>query len=124
MNFDITDRKQIEGNLSYLAKVSKILSSSLDYNTTLVSVAKLGVPEMADWCSVAILKKDNTIRQLAVAHIDPKKVRWAEELNRKNPLQMTDPTGVAEVLRTGKSQFFPTVTEEMIVASAQQDQLN
>jgi signal transduction histidine kinase/ActR/RegA family two-component response regulator len=44
-----------------LAEVSTILASSLDYETTLASVAKLAVPFLADWCTVDIVE-DNSRR--------------------------------------------------------------
>lgn len=119
VNIDITDRKNIEYNLEYLSQSSKILSSSLDYNKTLVSVADLGVPEIADWCTVDMLMGDGKIKQLALAHVDPKKIKWAKELNKKSPPRdINSPTGISQVLRTGKSGYYPFISDEILVASA------
>ena len=113
-----TNYKQLVENLEYLAQASKILSSSLDYNKTINNVTKLLVPDMADWCSVSMLTEDNKIEQLAVAHIDPKQVKWAKALNKKNPPQYSDPKNVtSRVLSTAISEFYPTITEEMMVAN-------
>lgn len=38
--------------LAFLAEASAVLASSLDYETTLASVARLAVPRLADWCAV------------------------------------------------------------------------
>ncbi|MES2436751.1 MAG: ATP-binding protein [Patescibacteria group bacterium] len=123
VNIDITERKQVESNLSYLAQVSKVLSSSLDYNKTLKAVADLGVPEIADWCAVDMLTADNQIHRLAVAHIDPKKVKWAIELNKKDPPDINDETnGLTKVLTKGETQFYPVITDEMLVASARDEE--
>jgi PAS domain S-box-containing protein len=46
---DISDRKYAEETQRYLAEVSDVLSSSLDYETTLASVSHLTVPRLADW---------------------------------------------------------------------------
>ena len=59
--------------------------SSLDYETTLEQLAQIVVPELADWCAVHIVEDDGAPRQLAVAHVDPAKVAWARELNRRYP---------------------------------------
>ena len=36
----------------FLANAGEVLSSSLDFPTTLQKVASLAVPAIADWCSV------------------------------------------------------------------------
>lgn len=119
INIDITERKQIEKNLTYLAQASKILASSLDFNQTLKSIAELGVPEIADWCAVDMLTDQNEIKRLSVAHVDPKQVKWAWQIYKKNPPKMDDDeNGVVRVLKTGISEFIPDITKEMIDAAA------
>lgn len=122
INRDISGQHSIEGNLRFLAEASKVLGSSLDYRTTLATVAQLGVPEIADWCAVNMLTEDGGIEQLAVAHVDPAKTQWARELNAANPPDPNAPTGVPNVLRTGRSEFYPVVTDEMLVAAAKNEE--
>ncbi len=112
------ERQLIEGNLSFLAEASRILSSSLDYQTTLNTIAKLAVPHIGDWCTIDILKEDNTIQQVAVAHKDPKKIKWAKELRKTDPPDMNAPTGLPNVLRTGKPELYPVITDELLVKVA------
>ena len=109
------ERQYIENNLRYLAEASKILSSSLDYETTLNTIAALAVPEVADWCTVDILE-DGSVKQVAVAHKDPKKIKWARNLRKVNPVDLDAPTGIAKILRDGKSEIYPVITDEMLVA--------
>lgn len=116
VNIDITDRKRIEKNLQFLAEASRILSSSLDYQTTLNNVAILAVPEIGDWCTIDILNKEGDVQQVAVAHKNPKKVKWAKELRKKQPVDMSAAQGLPQVLRTGKSELYPLITDEMLVA--------
>lgn len=118
---DVTERKQTEGNLYYLAQVSKALGSSLDYNRTLRSIAKMAVPELADWCTIDILE-EGKVKLVAVAHKTPSKVAWAKKYRKSEPVDLDAPTGVAAVLRTGKSEFYPVITDEMLVASARNDE--
>jgi PAS domain S-box-containing protein len=115
---DITERKQIETGQEFLAQSSVILAASLDYEATLASVAQLAVPTIADWCAVDILSATGSIERLAVAHVDPEKVKWAYELQQRYPVDPDAPTGLPNVLRTGQGEFYPEVTEEMIEGAA------
>ena len=106
---DIDDQKRAEGMLGFLAEVSTVLASSLDYETTLAAVARLAVPHVADWCTVDIAEPDGAFRRLAVAHADPARAELARELGRLYPAHLSDDTGVAEVLRTGRPEVVPVV---------------
>lgn len=106
----------VENNLRYLAEASRILSSSLDYQTTLNTVAELAVPKIADWCAVDMLDSNGKVMQVAIAHKDHKKVKWAKKLREQQPMDMEAPTGVPNVLRTGRSEIYPVITDEMLVA--------
>lgn len=114
---DITEQRALTDNLKFLAEASKILSTSLDYKTTLRRVAKIAVPHIADWCSVDMLDDDENLQLVAVAHKDTKKVRWARELRKHDPVDMSQPTGASKVVRTGKSEFYPVITEKLLKAS-------
>lgn len=116
-NRDVTQRKNTEENIRLLAEASKVLSSSLDYKTTLANVTKLAVPKFADWCSVDILEH-NKVQQVAIAHKDPKQVKWARALRKVNPPDMTSPTGLPHALRSGETEFYPEITDEMLVKGA------
>ncbi|MBL8160288.1 PAS domain-containing protein [Candidatus Saccharibacteria bacterium] len=116
---DITERKQAEQNLTFLAQASVALSSSLEYRKTLNTIAKLLVPNIADWATVHMLNDKNMLEQVAVAHVDPSKVKWAKELNKqRGPIPLDDPTnGTALVVRECTAQIFPVITDAMIEAS-------
>lgn len=107
--------------LAYLAQVSLEMGSDLDYQRTLANVANLSVPTLADWCAVDI-DTDCRPHTVAVAHVDPAKVRWARELQDRYPPDYGSPRGVGEVLRTGRSQYYPEVTDEMLAESAQDEE--
>jgi PAS domain S-box-containing protein len=107
-----------EQRAEFLAETSKTLTSSLDYEYTLSSVAQAVVPTLADWCAVDILKDDGCLERLATTHIDPAKVQWGLELHRRYPPDLNAPRGIAQVLRSGQSEYYPTITDEQIVAVA------
>src|SRR5207247_1007375 len=80
--------------LAFLAEASATLSASLDYHRTLAQVARLAVPRLADWCGVEMVDEGGALRQLAVAHVDPAKVRLARQFRKRYPPHPEDPTGV------------------------------
>ena len=110
-----------EERVRLLDEAGRILSSSLDYETTVAAVARLAVPKFADWAGVDLLV-DGEIKQLAVAHVDPEKVAWARELNARYPGDPAAPTGAPAVIRTGQPQLISHVTDDMLVAGAVDDE--
>ncbi|MCG3111091.1 MAG: PAS domain S-box protein [Candidatus Manganitrophus sp. SB1] len=108
-------------HMAFLAEASTLLSSSLDYEATLSSVARLAVPYLADGCAVDILEEDQTVRRLAVAASDPSKEKIGKELINRYP---PDPGGkhpLQRVLRTGKPIFLPEITDAMLASVAQNE---
>lgn len=106
----------VENNLRYLAESSRILSSSLDYETTLNTVAELAVPKIADWCAIDMYDEKEGVSQVAITHKDPKKVKWAKKLRKEQPVDLSAPTGLPKILRTGQSEIYPNITDEMLVS--------
>ena len=118
---DITERKLIENNLHILAKANTQFPASLGYRQTLDAIAAMIVPSIADWCSIEILE-NGKIEQVAIAHKDPVKVKWAKQLKKKQgDVDINAPGGTALVIRTGEIEFVPVVTEAMIKASAKDE---
>src|SRR5215210_1918033 len=119
---DITERKRAEEAVRLLAEASAELTSSLDYRSTLASVARLAIPQLADWCAVDILTEDGSLDRLAVAHQDPRKVELAREIEERYPTDPEAPTGIYNVLRTGRPEFYPNIPEEALEASARDEE--
>ena len=104
---------------SFMVEATAALSSSLDYKQTLSKLAQLAVPGLADWCAVHVVGDDGVPQQVAVAHADPAKVRFALELGRRFPAPPDAPRGVPEVIRSGRSEHYPLVGEDTLAAVAQ-----
>lgn len=102
-----------EERIWLLGEASDLLSSSLDFETTLTSLARLCVPRLADWCGVEIGGEDGTSQQLAVAHVDAGKVELAREYRRRFPPDPDAQRGVAHVLRTGETEHVEKIADEM-----------
>lgn len=115
------DLARSESRQRLLAQAGKLLGESLDLDRTLGNVAQLAVPTFADWCAVNLVAED-ALRRVAVAHVNPDKVQWANELERRYPPDEESPHGVFEVIRTGKSQLIKTVPEEMLLAAARDEE--
>jgi PAS domain S-box-containing protein len=111
---DVTSVKRAELAQRLLAEAGKEMSSSLDYEQTLQRVARLAVPEFADWCGVSMSGRGDILEQVAVAHSDPAKVALAREFGERYPARLSDPTGAAEVIRTGRPQLVEEITEELL----------
>jgi len=113
---DITDLKQAEETQRLLAEAGRVLAGSLDYEETLRRVARLAVPDLADWCMVDVLGESG-LERLAVAHADPDRAELAAELQGI----IVDPAGTigpARVARTGRAELHPTVDAEHLRRAA------
>lgn len=123
VTMDITERRQKELVEKFLSEASTTLASSLEYETTLAAVANLAVPHFADWCSVDIIdEKSGILQRLAVAHANPEKVRWAHEIYRQYPPDPEERQGLYQVLRTGESEFYPEIPDDLLVQGARDEQ--
>jgi signal transduction histidine kinase/CHASE3 domain sensor protein len=118
---DITRRKREQEGAELLAEASRVLASTLDYEKTLETVARLAVGELADWCAVDLVQPEGGIRQAVVSHVDEEKIKWAKELNKRYPPDYAAPTGVGHVIRTGQPQLYSEISDEMLVAGARDE---
>jgi PAS domain S-box-containing protein len=114
---DVSAARRDEQRRTFLARASTELASSLDYQTTLATVARLAVPAIADWAAVDVLE-DGELRRLGIAHIDPEKIKLVAEIERRYPPDRSSPTGTHEVIRSGKPVLIPHITHAMIDARA------
>ena len=118
---DVTEKRQEERRRSFIASATVELNSSLDYETTLATVARLAVPTMADWCAVDVLEGDR-VERLAVAHIDPAKIRLVAEIERRYPPDPAAPSGVPNILRTGEPEMMSDIPAALIDAAARDEE--
>ena len=112
--------KRAEESQRYLNEASVTLASSLDYETTLANVMSVLVPNVADWIAVHLIENGQP-KRVAVAHADPEKVSWAISVSERYPTDMTQDTGLPKVLKTGETEFYPVITDEMLAAGARDE---
>jgi signal transduction histidine kinase len=92
---------------AFLAEASGILGSSLDYPTTLASIAQLAIARLADWCGVYLADAAGRVQEVVVAHQDPAKAAIARELSRRYPPAPERAQGLLQVIRTGEPILIP-----------------
>ncbi|HVZ88594.1 MAG TPA: GAF domain-containing sensor histidine kinase [Polyangia bacterium] len=103
--------------MRFFAEASTLLSSSLDYVSICERLAHLVVPSFADWCGVE-LAEDGDLRSVAIAHVDSAKVAAAREMRRLYPPDPASPRGPHAVIRTGRAELIPVITDEMMARGA------
>jgi signal transduction histidine kinase len=95
----------VTGQLRFLAEASRLLAESIDYEATLKTVARLAVPDIADWCAVDLLQVDGTLARVAIEHRDPVRLELAHRLRQWFPPRVGATSGPANVARTGRTEF-------------------
>jgi signal transduction histidine kinase/GAF domain-containing protein len=118
---DVSDRIRAQEREHFLARASEVLASSLDYERTIQTVADLAVPTFADWCVVQLAGEEGVPQRIAVAHRDPDLVALAIQAQEDYPPDPDAPTGVAAILRTGRSEFMADIPPEAVDAAARDD---
>ena len=115
-------RSEAENNaekIAFLGEASTVLASSLDYQTNLMSVAKLAVKRLADWCAVDVVDDDHGFHRVALVHRDPTRLQWARDFQARFKEKAAAPHGVAHVMRTGKAKIYTDIPDSMLIALAQ-----
>lgn len=107
--------------LAFLAQASLVLDSSLDYQATLDRVARLCVPFIGDSCVVDVFE-DGGLRRVGVAADDPARLDALIELRRRWPSDPARPTPAERVARTGRTELYRTVEDELLADVAQNDE--
>src|SRR3712207_1400766 len=103
-----------ERRSALLADASHLLSSSLDSSTTLSTLARFLVPQLADFCAISLTRGDDTLEVLGSAHVDAKK---EELILRAMGLWRVSPTAsdpLTRALETGESTLVPSIEDWMI----------
>jgi PAS domain S-box-containing protein len=108
---DVTERKRAEQEQRFLAMASAVLAASLEYEETLESVPRLAVPLLGDWCALAVVDPDESIRLIISPHTDPDRERELEQLERRYPHDRHSPWLSTTVLRTGQAELIEDVTD-------------
>jgi len=107
---DVTERRLADERQRFVATASEQLLSSLDYESTLKSVARLAAATVADFCIVDLVA-EGQVQELVVAHREPAR---ANELQK---LRLRLPAVLGEQWDSGKNdpqpELVPNAVEEL-----------
>ncbi len=92
-----------------LSEATALLSNSLEYEETLRAFAQLLVRRMADWAAVHLVDDDGNVRELEIAHRDPRLVERVRRLRRDYGEARGTRQGLQNVIRTGQPEVYSTI---------------
>lgn len=108
------ERRRRARRLGLLAEAGAAFSRSLDYRTTLLEVANLAVPGLADCCIVDVVEATG-LRQHAAVHVQPENLPLVREVEQRYAPDPGDPrSAVGAVLRTGSPTLVVDVDDEFL----------
>jgi serine phosphatase RsbU (regulator of sigma subunit) len=114
---DVTEHIERERSQRVLARVGEVLTTSLQYERTLQSVADLCVPEVADLVAVDLME-NGQIRRVVVAAAEGDEAREVMQIRRRYPLDPDAGTGVPAVIRSGAAELHPDIEPESFARQA------
>lgn len=117
------ERLQLE-RLEFLSAINDALQASSNIAELMRNVTQTAVPRLGDWCSIHVLPfASGSVPNVEIAHSDPAMVAYARELQARFPYDPDAPTGVANVIRTGATEFLPDITDDVVDELAVTDEV-
>ena len=108
------DAETAYAQVSFLARASELLGSSLEYESTLERLAQLAVPALADEVLIDMVAEEGGLKRLATAHADPDMLDLIRSLEQRYPPDEESPYGAGSVVRSGEAQLVPEMTDEIV----------
>jgi signal transduction histidine kinase len=115
------EAERAQGGLQLLVNSSLQLATSLNYDTTLRTVAGLAVPALADWCLVSTLV-DAWRAEVVASHIDPALGDVGCDLQAQYMVDPHAAVGVRQVLATRHAELYPSIPDALLVSAARNDE--
>jgi signal transduction histidine kinase len=103
------DRGRMFSRASFLANVSRVFASSLDYETTLQSLARVLVPTFGDDCTVLLDDGEGNLTQVAEASTDPEAEALLRRLRPHYGRGRPAPPVPRQVLDSGETLFMQEI---------------
>jgi PAS domain S-box-containing protein len=115
---DVTEQQRTERRLRFLAEAGALLPSSLDTAEALDGVAQAAVRTLADWALVYLMRADETVEHVAVAHADPAHAALLRTFPDRYPPIPGDRSLIWQVLHSGEPVSLPEVPTALLERSA------
>ena len=104
--------------IEFLGQINDALSTATSRAEVMHNVTRAAVPRLGDWCAIFVLPDpDAVVPDIDIAHSDPKMIAYARDLGKRFPYDPSAPTGIPAVIRSGRSEFFPEIDNEVIEQS-------
>lgn len=97
--------------LLFLARASQELAESIEDEGLLQRIARLAVPELADFCVIVLVRGDGALEGVAAEVTDPALAEVAQAVLAQLPAEAGAEGGLARVLREGVPQLVAEVSE-------------
>jgi PAS domain S-box-containing protein len=107
---------------TFIAEATTLLTSALDYDTTLDQLARLFVPFLSDWCYVSVLDSGDEPRPVSIVHRDPKKVALATKLMQTISTDNVFSLGIGKSMKTGSPVLLSEIGDDLLEKAAKNKQ--
>lgn len=99
------ERARVLAAARFLAESESRLVSAQSFSESVVALAEMAVPRLADWCCIDLVLPTGVIECVAVAHSDSSVIALASKLRARLQPDPEADAGVARVVRTGLPEF-------------------
>jgi PAS domain S-box-containing protein len=110
------EAEQAQHRLSFLAKASQLLGSSLDYDATFKNLKALILPDLADIYTIDVQREDDTMARVALGATSPEVEELVREIDRRFPPDMKAIIASPQY-QSGEPILFAEITPNFIAAT-------
>jgi signal transduction histidine kinase len=104
--------------LQLLSQTSRLLAESIDYESTLLTVAGTTLPYLGSWCIVDVVEPGDRMRRVGIVHPDPRKREHVRRLEKSWPPRRSDILGLPHAVRLPVTEIIPHVSDALLVEEA------
>jgi PAS domain S-box-containing protein len=119
---EVTEQRRREESHRLLADASRALAASLDVDETFPRVAQLAAERLGDWCAIAEVEPDGTVRTIAVGDARRADQPLVAEMLQRYPLATPGRTYLAGPLSEGRPELVAEVGDAELAAAARDDE--
>ena len=104
---DVTERARSEAAQRFLAAAGSALIATLDASSSHHRLAQLCVPDVADWCILAVPGADGLLHRVSIAHAETADLEIARRFQQQLTSDPAVPWDIAGALSSGRTQLYP-----------------
>jgi PAS domain S-box-containing protein len=101
--------------LEFLGEINEALASAATRETVMRNVTRAAVPRLGDWCAIFVLPgNESAIPDIEVAHVNAAANEHVQRWQEQHPYDPSAPVGIPAVIRNGRSEFYPDISDQLI----------